>query len=389
LLKVLLSERCKPEDKTWIDCDDLTNLELLFGYVSSKTDTVVILMSRELLRRPWCMGELVTAHLNQPRVKMIPVRFPDFDEPDDVFVEEYGNIVTDIGKLGAHGISLAMVQDMLRWVREIPGISIPAQLGDAVCRELAKQIVGKSFAGKDLTSFVNVKSRQQPPPADANEKDGSQSTTTISSQGGESGGLNSKVPCVTDFSNMEGLATALVLCKLVRKMMTHDATMLPYLQPWDETLGDSTKTVIFVLANGVFMNSQFLNCLITAAELGARNVPIIAEDGFRFPSGAMLESLKKTLPTLTDLQRINEGAVDVDQLLGVIESIFAEIAIVFAPQDYSSSEALLQVKAKNVAQRLTSSEVKTLKLNEKKTKSKDAQTIPTDLEVDAFEVVAI
>merc|ERR1712048_1549301 len=73
LLKMQLLESVDPAKKVrvWIDCDDLTNLEMLFDYVGSQSDNVVILISKELFMRPWCMGELVTSYLRG--VTMLPV----------------------------------------------------------------------------------------------------------------------------------------------------------------------------------------------------------------------------------------------------------------------------------------------------------------------------
>merc|ERR1712032_1489489 len=48
--------------RVWLDCDDLLNLDKLFDYVG-ESDNVVVLMSKELLTRRWCIGELTTAHL--------------------------------------------------------------------------------------------------------------------------------------------------------------------------------------------------------------------------------------------------------------------------------------------------------------------------------------
>ena len=94
--------------RVFIDCDDLKNLEMLFEYVGRQTDTVVVLFSKELLLRPWCVGELVTAHLSLA-VKITPVLFPDFVAPDKNFIRQYDASV-DIRCLAPHGIDTSMIQ---------------------------------------------------------------------------------------------------------------------------------------------------------------------------------------------------------------------------------------------------------------------------------------
>jgi len=63
--------------------------EKLFDYVGTQTEILVVLHSKELVLRPWCMGELVTAHLKQPGVKIASIYFPDHTAPDDELIQGY------------------------------------------------------------------------------------------------------------------------------------------------------------------------------------------------------------------------------------------------------------------------------------------------------------
>merc|ERR1719160_2202520 len=61
LMKVYLLKIKKVARKVFMDSDDLQDLDLLFGYVCSHTENFVIIISPELFKRPWCIGEMVTA----------------------------------------------------------------------------------------------------------------------------------------------------------------------------------------------------------------------------------------------------------------------------------------------------------------------------------------
>ena len=96
--------------KVFIDCDDLVNLEDLFDYVASHTATVVVLLNKEILSRPWCLGELVTAHKH--KVAMAIVEFPDFPRSSGKVPADH--VLPDITCLGPSGMNETMIQEMIR-----------------------------------------------------------------------------------------------------------------------------------------------------------------------------------------------------------------------------------------------------------------------------------
>ena len=58
------------------DSDYLEDLKILFGAVGNRTDTLVELCTAEILLRPWCVGEMVTARLHD--IDTFLIRLPDF-----------------------------------------------------------------------------------------------------------------------------------------------------------------------------------------------------------------------------------------------------------------------------------------------------------------------
>lgn len=55
-----------------------------------------------------------------------------------------------------------------------------------------------------------------------------------------------------------------------------------------------------------------------------------------------------------------EFEIGADSIIELVKMIFKEIAIVFTPQDYSSTEALLQIKAAACADRLLNGKLQRL-----------------------------
>ena len=76
----------------------------------------MVLCSRNVHCRPWCVGEMTTARLHC--VTTILVVFPDFLWPSSEFVEQYAAHAEGILSLAVHGISVQMAQETLRCVGE-------------------------------------------------------------------------------------------------------------------------------------------------------------------------------------------------------------------------------------------------------------------------------
>ena len=126
-MKIHLTESLHKSKRVFIDCDELTNLEFLFDYVGSQTQFMLALMSTELLFRPWCLGELVTAHVRQVRV--VQLAFPNFVLPDQQIIAHYESYV-DVGILAPYGIDHIMIQDMLHWLRGTSPMVLSASVSD-------------------------------------------------------------------------------------------------------------------------------------------------------------------------------------------------------------------------------------------------------------------
>jgi len=266
------------------------------------------------------MGEIVTGKMNE--VRAVRVLLPRAMEVDDDFIAAYGAHV-DVACLAPHAITLEMVQDSLRWFRNLPSIRLPQQCTYAVMQALCSEL--GSAAPKDIEAKP-----------DAVYKD-------------------SVVKIAFDTSNFEATSTAMILKDLLVKLTYFRENMVPDLLRAAQQLRTEDGDIFFqrpdegyivfvvVCTNGVFFQKDILASLIAASEVNAVTLPILSDENFRFPNREFLESVRPIASLLSD---------DPDALLRQIEDVFREIAPVFQPQLYSSTEQLLQTKAKEIAARL-------------------------------------
>ncbi|CAE7337311.1 RPS6 [Symbiodinium natans] len=150
---------------------------------------------------------------------------------------------------------------------------------------------------------------------------------------------------LVDLDNMEAAATAFVLLGLVRKKVMASGGAVPHVLMKEKKVPPSVKAVLLICSDGCFHSAQVAAWLLQV--LTVKNcalLPIIAEDGFRFPS----ESFYDQLLNVPDLQ-----VFDLATYTGIIRAVFQEIAVVFSPQNYSSTAEDLELRATQVAWRLT------------------------------------
>ena len=106
----------------FIDSDNLTDLSRLFAYVGNDTQTFILLATPQILKRKWCVGELVMARL--AGVETVLLTFPTFELPDDPFVQNYAKIVPEIKELAVYGLGLSDVQATFRWLSTVKSRTI-------------------------------------------------------------------------------------------------------------------------------------------------------------------------------------------------------------------------------------------------------------------------
>ena len=131
--------------EVFLDSDNLLDLRVLFGVVGNSTDTLVVLCSSDILSRPWCVGEMVTARLQG--VDTFLVRLADFNWPSPEFLDNYAVHVEGILSLTEFGINEEMAKITLRWLRGRPSMllspTVTLSCVDLIIRKLVARKGGK------------------------------------------------------------------------------------------------------------------------------------------------------------------------------------------------------------------------------------------------------
>jgi hypothetical protein len=313
LLKCVLQQHSRVSKKCFIDCDDLVSLDKLFDYVGTQSDNCLAVLSKEIYLRQWCMGELVTAQLN--KTPMIRLIMKGFVNPDEAFINGYAGKV-DISGLTKHGVSVDLIQNMLRWIPDQPECQAPEKLNETTLYQLIDMLA----KGQKQGNFSNINEVVDP------EKPAAKNGMVI------------------DHSNYEAIASALVLKTMLIKHTSHSPDCIPYVLPEGlQKCPKNVQVILFMCTNGALQQSGFIRTLICVAQHKARYLPILADESFRFPTTEFLTENKEMLNGITDKHQ------ELDEL---IAKVFMQIAIVFQPEHYSSTENLLLLKASQVAMRI-------------------------------------
>ncbi|CAE8593379.1 unnamed protein product [Polarella glacialis] len=345
LLKCELIRMNGVKGKVFVDCDDLQDLTKLFGYVGFDTEHLIILGTKDILTRKWCMGEVTTARIHN--VKTVVVALPDYEPPSETLVEEYQVHVPDVTELAALGISLAAVQETLRWMRELPTIELPGTLDSrltrAVCKKLVVMHVSPGSMGKNGVQLSN----------DA-EDELDKGTRSVNRKAQYNG---SKVAILVDYKNMEAVATALVLQLMVSPLVLSSGGMVPYIMTANEEAMPTVQIIVVICSQGCFGNPDIARVLVSSAARSLTVLPIIAEDGFRFPTKDFYDEVLATAGTTGMLGKPSH-------LAAVVKQVFSEIAVGFNPQGYSASVQDLEVRANTIAFRLLEGKLKPMSLED-------------------------
>ncbi|CAE8656775.1 unnamed protein product [Polarella glacialis] len=317
LLKIKVSARTKA--RVWLDSDDLKDMSLLFEYVKSHTQTVVVLCSEGIFSRPWCLGELTTAHLNG--IKTVFVCFPGFAWPGEEFMNSPARYVTGLEVLTEHGLSEEMLVSTLRSLSDLPHINLPKFVTGAILNGLVDKLGSGASCGQIAASSRHSLSAQH-------------ACETI---------------ILADHSNSEAACTALILENMLHPMGMTDAKRMPKVLGADESVPAELKQVVVVCSSGCFLSPVMMRALIMAAECKATVLPVISEDSFRFPTEELYEQICSEAPKLSQ-----KGALPLKggYLARLVKSVFNEIAVVVQPADYSTTEQILKVKAEAIMTRL-------------------------------------
>eukprot|EP00439_Symbiodinium_sp_Y106_P079824 s30_g18.t1 len=181
LLKMTLAPLKETEGggDVFVDCDDLTDLTRLFGYVAHETATFVILGSPHVLTRKWCIGEMATARVHG--VETVLLAYPEYVKPSEQMIADYCDTVLDIAELSNYNIGFDDVRETLRWVNTVMMLELPPELTPDTIASIARRLSGSGATR--MSSYISSADKTADPDC----------------------------YIVSDISNQEAVATAFVL----------------------------------------------------------------------------------------------------------------------------------------------------------------------------------
>jgi len=351
LLKMTLS---RMGVTVFVDCDNLTDLDMLFDLVGNQTETLVVLCTRELCVRPWCMGEIVTAKAKS--LQIVRLAFPDFLEPSDGFISDYESHIQDLSVLSEQGCSLAEAQDALRWIREQRVVAVEPDFSDHDLRALVRNVLNKVDSDRppnvsektdaDDPPLENLPSDKPPDPPMARSRSRANSLTSRSTKRSSAASETaSKTLIVHDRSSTEAIASAMVLAELLCSHL-HDSTQqIPLLLENGAPVPNTTANIILLCTLGALEQENIFRSLFSAMEMtSVKYLPVVASDSFRFPNASFLDEHMRLAGLVT-----SDGE-KAEELCKHIRRIFLTVGVAFDAT--MSSATVLDTAAGVVANRL-------------------------------------
>ena len=330
LLKTRLKMRGVARD-VFLDSDNLQDLSLPFAIVSEKKETLVVLCSREILHRPWCVGEMTTARLHH--IDTILVMFPDFQMPSRAFIEGYDG-VEGAQSLAPYGIGLEMVQHTLWWLGTRPRIVLPCAMSLAGVDAVVGKLISRRGGRDEMATVACMESTTTIP--DTEESGVAEGGTRwrqpqrVSHQVVEPyrwlTPATVSVVSIVDHSNQESVCTALLVKELLKTFFPLSG--LGHVLAPEENVPVDATTVLVMSSNGCFQKPRFIRQLFQVEAPGICAFPIIVDDTFQIPSDALFRELRALSSSI-----LSDPLRDPADLIAIIQCLFQEIGTHVRPQD--------------------------------------------------------
>jgi len=317
--------------QVFLDSDGLSDLAALYDTVRCHTDTLLVLCTRSLFERPWCIGETTMAALHG--IKRVGFVFEDFAIPDAHFISKFEHRIEDWSPLAEHGITLDAVKDMLAGFMSWPQVVVPSRIDDETVLQMVDFLFDKSIMMSYTSLFLEA------PSTVSGELmgHGSKKKNNLDNSPDEVVGSCGFV----GLDDVEAFSALLVIKRLLPPIV---GKMQLNIVEIEGPLSPSTTAVVLVCSNGMFASSWILETLIAARDLGAVVVPVTIQSNFRFPT-SNLESVLKEISINVDLSKV--------EVANLLREVFKSISIGINVQD---SMDVLQGSVEQLRRRLEGEE---------------------------------
>eukprot|EP00435_Cladocopium_sp_Y103_P062842 s332_g24.t1 len=318
--------------RVFLDIDDLSSLAHLFATLSQNVEALVVIASPNILTRKWCVGEIVTAHMQ--KIKTMVVALPKFYFPDAMFIEAFDKMVGDFNDLATYGLGKSEVRDALRSLRGQKTLTLPEWFQPVDLLEIIEELSGK-------------------PPTQRN-----QSTSGLSRTSSSSSCL-----ILANHDDMEALATAHVLRvwmfpHLLQKRICGPFVIAPNESIYHPSAEPSSKFLVIVCTKDCLEVVSMIRWITECYNFASfcHLFPIIADEEFHVPGAAIDFRTLAQSPNVSNVLSESHSALSSsshssNSYLAVIRVLFTQIASRFSARH--SAESTLKPKAAQFAERLT------------------------------------
>jgi len=321
-LKIVMQET-RRSCRVFIDSDDLKELDTLFDTVKTRVGHLVVYLTADTLKRPWCVGEIVSA----TRVSLVitRVKTPMFVAPSEEQISEPQSYVDSAGcNLSEYHIEWGDVTQAFHWLlHDSKEVRLPiTYLGRAPIKLLAGELLS-----------VHASQTRQP-----TLKDVSYASVVLSN----------------DANNCEACAAGgILMARLSRhiyQVFEHGDCVLSDYDGDIPNLRRMTKqasAVVVILSEGCLMSVPVVTVICELEylldESLANLVPVSVNiPGFAFPTPAAIDEARANASGL--------ATVYGNAMSGLLNSFFKNISILLPT--HASQEAL-DIQAEEILNRIS------------------------------------
>eukprot|EP00930_Biecheleria_cincta_P091975 TRINITY_DN816_c0_g1_i4.p1 TRINITY_DN816_c0_g1~~TRINITY_DN816_c0_g1_i4.p1 ORF type:complete len:1626 (-),score=295.71 TRINITY_DN816_c0_g1_i4:39-4916(-) len=322
--------------RIFYDCDDLKSLSTIFDAVK-QSRSLIIILSGETLCRPWCVGEVVTAHLCNIPMQTVTIGISDEsttikDKWQNLDAAGMKALFGKFDVLVPHGISYDSIVPSIQHALETPTIHL--NLRSAESEELDKKLASLALRTPvNADSEVMMTVRRTPVNAD------SEVMMTVRRTMSQSPTLADML-LLSDSSDVEAVAGARVL-KIAIQRKTQQQVALDFQLDFHDfkklLQSDRCKHVLLLLTAGSVQGYSQLGRLAALARIrpGFLPCPVVIGDAYAFPDERVFAALAEGtgFEDATTSAELNLGIKGIDAahaLQAALQSIACYVNVPYA-----------------------------------------------------------
>lgn len=250
LVKQLLEKKVPSE--IFLDCDYSETLESLFDIIRSETASLCLILTSSTLKRPWCAGELMVAHVR--KVPIYILTSPDYNALSDEAMEDFDSHWTscEMAPLFSLGVTMEKIKQAYQHLRTLHPNNMPLTMHSF------KDLLTIDHAVERLCRQIKLPKRRSEPPA-------------ITSLGSGQLLKDMRIYILSNTQDAEAMACAFVLGHLLTRNQAKVKTFVVFSEHDFKSGGAIVGTAILTLLTASCLTSPgFAQILFSASNFAVR-----------------------------------------------------------------------------------------------------------------------